>query len=61
MQTIKIPKDHSASVLYTAVDVKFLCSVVCMVASLSGLCSLLGDAQILTFAAVAEKKSRQTI
>lgn len=56
-----VPKDHRESAFYTATDVKFLCSVVCMVTTLLGLFSLLPEIRNLKLAAITVEKSTQWI
>lgn len=52
-----IPRDHRESVVFTAVDMKFLCGVACIVVTLSELRLLLPNPQILKLATIAEKKN----
>lgn len=54
LQACMIPKDHHASVLFTAADGEYLSFVVCTVATLSDLFSFQLNAQNSELAAIAE-------
>lgn len=55
LQACIILKDHRASVFCTAVDVKFLRSIVCIVDTLSKLFSLSSKAQVSELLAIAKE------
>lgn len=60
-QARMILKDNFAGVCFTAVDVRYLGSLVCMVANLFELCSLLLKAQTSRLAAAVGEKNKQSI
>lgn len=53
------PKDHHVSVLFTAAEVKLLCSKLCVIASLYVLCSLLLESRDFDLAPLAIEKVAQ--
>lgn len=61
LKACMISNDLRATVFFTAADLKFLRSVVCMVATPCKLCLLLTETQISVLAAIAEEKCRQGI
>lgn len=61
LQASMKPKDHRASVFFTAADVKYARSVVFMVATPSELHEFFSRAQNLKLAAVAEENSKHGI
>lgn len=56
-----LPKNQGASVLFTKIDVKYLCSIVCMVVILSKRRLFRPEARCLRLAALTEEKTKQVI